>query len=61
MTQHDEWKIEKPMAAYMAGFEAGTRWRLADVKPRPPPCPYHPASESAIQWLFGFGDGEFDE
>lgn len=61
MTQHDEWKIEKPMTAYMAGFEAGTRLRLADVKPWLPPCPFHPASDSAIQWLLGFGDGEFDD
>lgn len=61
MTQYDEWKVEKPMTAYMAGYNAGTRWRLADVKPRPPPCPYHPASDSAIHWLLGFGDGEFDD
>ena len=30
--------IEKPLTAYLAGYEAGTRWRLADVKPRAPPC-----------------------
>ena len=44
MTQNDEWKIEKPMTAYMAGYNEGVRWRLADVKPRPPPCPTHPAN-----------------
>ena len=61
MTLQNEWAIERPFTAYLAGFEAGTHWRLAEVKPRPPPCPYHPASDSAIHWLLGFGDGEFDE